>query len=61
MAGCGCKKNNQTNNQISNNVTVTENQIKNDTQEINLIDQQQIERLVKKIEQINDSLEKNEE
>jgi predicted TIM-barrel enzyme len=61
MAGCGCKKNNQTTNQISNNVMVTENQTKNDTQEINIIDQQQIERLVKKIEQINDSSEKIEE
>jgi hypothetical protein len=59
--GCGCKKNNQTTNQISNNVMVTENQTKNDTQEINIIDQQQIERLVKKIEQINDLSGKTEE
>lgn len=55
---CGCKKKPQSNNQSSNNVVVTENKSTNDTQEISLIDQEQIDRLVKKIEQINNSTEK---
>jgi hypothetical protein len=57
---CGCKKNNQTNNQSSSNVVLNETQTTNDSQQINLIDQQQIDRLVKKIEIINNSLEKPE-
>jgi len=58
--GCGCKKSNQTNNQTSANVVLNETQTTNDAQQINLIDQQQIDRLVKKIEVINNSLEKPE-
>ena len=60
MGGCGCKKNNQTNNQSSSNVVLNETQTTNDSQQINLIDQQQIDRLVKKIEIINNSLDKPE-
>lgn len=55
---CGCKKKNQPTTQSSNNVVVTENTSTNNVQEISLIDQEQIDRLVKKIEQINNSTEK---
>ena len=58
--GCGCKKRNQTPVQPSNNVVITEGQT-NTTQQINLVDQQQVEQLVKKIEEINNSLEETEE
>jgi hypothetical protein len=57
--GCGCKKRNQTPVQPSNTVVMTEGQ--STTQEINLVDQQQVELLVKKIEEINDSLEESEQ
>jgi hypothetical protein len=57
--GCGCKKRNQTPVQPSNTVVMTEGQAT--TQEINLVDQQQVELLVKKIEEINDSLEESEQ
>ena len=53
MAGCGCKKNNQIKTQTSNDVRITEQQTTNDTETINLIDQEQIDRLVKKITEIN--------
>lgn len=53
MAGCGCKKNNQIKPQTSNDVRITEQQTTNDTETINLIDQEQIDRLVKKITEIN--------
>jgi hypothetical protein len=56
---CGCKKKTQSNTQTSNNVVVSENSSTNDTQQISLIDGDQIERLVKKIEQINNSSEKS--
>ena len=58
--GCGCKKRNQTPVQPSNNVVMTESQ-STTTQQINLVDQQQVEQLVKKIEEINNSLEETEE
>jgi hypothetical protein len=58
--GCGCKKRNQTPVQPSNNVVMTEGQTTT-TQQINLVDQQQVEQLVKKIEEINNSLEETEE
>jgi hypothetical protein len=57
--GCGCKKRNQTPVQPSNTVVMTEGQ--STTQQINLVDQQQVELLVKKIEEINDTLEETEE
>lgn len=60
--GCGCKKRNQTPVQPSNNVVMTEGQSTiTDVQQINLIDQQQVEQLVRKIEEINNSLEETEE
>lgn len=59
--GCGCKKRNQTPVQPSNNVVMTESQSTTTTQEINLIDQQQVELLVKKIEEINNSLDEPEQ
>ncbi len=57
--GCGCKKRNQTPVQPSNTVVMTEGQ--STTQQINLVDQQQVELLVRKIEEINDTLEETEE
>lgn len=59
--GCGCKKKNQTPVQPSNNVVMTEGQSTTTTQQINLVDQQQVEQLVKKIEEINNSLGETEE
>ena len=60
--GCGCKKRNQTTVQPSNTVVMTESQTTTtDVQQINLVDQQQVEQLVKKIEEINNSLEETEE
>jgi hypothetical protein len=60
--GCGCKKRNQTSVQPSNTVVMTEGQTtNNNVQEINLVDQQQVEQLVKKIEEINESLNQTEE
>ena len=60
--GCGCKKRNQTPVQPSNTVVVTEGQsTTTNTQQINLVDQQQVEQLVKKIEEINNSLEESEQ
>mgnify|MGYP000326432108 CR=1 FL=1 len=58
--GCGCKKRNQTPVQPSNTVVMTEGQ-STTTQQINLVDQQQVELLVRKIEEINDTLEETEE
>ena len=58
--GCGCKKRNQTPVQPSNTVVMTESQ-STTTQQINLVDQQQVELLVRKIEEINDTLEETEE
>jgi len=57
--GCGCKKRNDTQIASKNNVVVVENQ--QTTQQINLNDQQQLEQLVKKIEEINNTLEKSED
>jgi len=57
--GCGCKKRNDTQVASKNNVVVVENQ--QTTQQINLNDQQQLEQLVKKIEEINNTLEKSED
>jgi|LauGreDrversion4_2_1035121.scaffolds.fasta_scaffold09660_13 hypothetical protein len=60
--GCGCKKRNQTPVVPSSNVVMTEGtSTTNDVQQINLIDQQQVEQLVKKIEEINNSLDNPEE
>ena len=56
---CGCKKKTQSNTQTTNNVVVSENNSTNDTQQISLIDEVLIERLVEKIEQINNSSEKS--
>jgi|688.fasta_scaffold960411_1 hypothetical protein len=55
MAGCGCKKNNQVKNQTSNDVSITEKQTTNDVENVNLIDQEQINKLLKKITEINKS------
>lgn len=56
--GCGCKKRNDTQVAQTNNVVMVENQ--STTQQINLNDQQQLEQLVKKIEEINESLDEPE-
>jgi len=52
---CGCKKKNQP----TNNVSISENKTLNDSQQINLIDQEQIDLLVKKIKEINNNSEKS--
>lgn len=57
--GCGCKKRNDTQVSPKNNVVMVENQ--QTTQQINLNDQQQLEQLVKKIEEINNNLNESEE
>jgi len=56
--GCGCKKRNDTQVASTNNVVMVENQ--QTTQQINLNDQQQLEQLVKKIEEINNNLDESE-
>jgi hypothetical protein len=57
MAGCGCKKNNQQTVTETNTVTTQNQTSMNDVQQNNIIDDQQVDLLVKKIEQINNSLE----
>jgi Txe/YoeB family toxin of Txe-Axe toxin-antitoxin module len=57
MAGCGCKKKNNQPNVGSSTVTIQLTEGNNQIQQQNSLMERQVEELVKKIEEINDTLD----